>query len=263
MKKRFIVYFILIFVLFVITGLVTAEDTNRAVIRVASNVTLPHLIFWDGDEVKGYEASVYQEALKRAGYDVEIIDVDFSGIVPGLLSEKWDMACSNIFITKERYEKMDFTEPFMEGWDAAVVRQESGIKEFAGFKGKVIGTETGTTQAAWLSRLQNEYGPFEIRGYDNQETQFLDLEIGRLDAVTTGYNTAVQYPQYPIIGVSDDNAMIGCAVRKGDELKEKFDLALREMKEDGTTAKLYKEFYGLEAPEGSAVLIPFDEPYIP
>ncbi len=264
MKKSLLIVLVLVMLLGVIAGTSLADDA-KPVVTVASNVTIPFLIYYDDDgAVVGYEAMVYQEALKRAGYDVEIVDVDFAGIIPGLLSEKWDVACSNIFITKERYEKVDFTEPFVEGWDAAVAREDSGIKTLADFKGHVIGSETGTTQAQWLVRLQEQYGPFEIRGYDNQETQFMDLEIGRIDAVTTGYNTAVQYPQYPMVGVSDDNAMIGCAIRKEDTaLKEAFDTALREMKEDGTTAKLYEEYYGIPAPENSAVTRVFDEPYVP
>ena len=65
-------------------------------------------IYREGTEIKGYEYELYKEALNRAGYDVEVVDVAFAGIFAGLQAEKWDMACSDIYITKAREDEMDF-----------------------------------------------------------------------------------------------------------------------------------------------------------
>jgi ABC-type amino acid transport substrate-binding protein len=161
---------------------------------------------------------------------------------------------------------MAFTEPWTEGFEAAVAPVDGEVKTLEDFKGKVIGTETGTSQAAWLASMQKEYGPFEIRGYEDRETQYLDMEAGRIQALTTGYNTAVAYlkdkPQYHIIATSKENFMIGCAVRTGDPLKEEFDKALHEMKEDGTTEELFVKYFGEKPPAGSAVTRIFTEPYV-
>jgi len=80
----------------------TPEPTvePRPVVKVASNVQLPHTIYREGTEIKGFEYEVYKEALNRAGYDVDVIDVAFAGIFAGLQAEKWDMACSGIYITR-------------------------------------------------------------------------------------------------------------------------------------------------------------------
>lgn len=237
------------------------------VVKVASNVSLPLRIYKEGNVIKGFEYDVYKQALNRAGYDVQVVDVAFAGIFAGLQSEKWDMACSSIYITKEREDQMDFTEPLAEGFEAAVAPVDGEVKTLADFKGKVIGTETGTSQAAWLASMQKEYGPFQIRGYEERETQYLDLEAGRIQALTTGYNTAVIYlkdkPKYHIIATSKNNFMIGCAVRKDDALKEKFNKALQEMKKDGTTEKLYVQYFGQKPPADSAVTRIFTEPYVP
>ena len=97
----------------------TPEPTiePRPVKKVASNVQLPLSIFREGTEIKGYEYELYKEALNRAGYDVEVVDVAFAGIIAGLQAEKWDMACSSIYITQERLAEMDFSEPFQEDTD--------------------------------------------------------------------------------------------------------------------------------------------------
>ena len=247
----------------------TPEPTTepRPTIKVASNVQIPLRIYRDGDKITGYEYEVYAEALNRAGYDVEVVDVAFAGIFAGLQAEKWDLACSSIYITIEREGQMDFTDPFNEGFEAALSRVDGPVQTLADFKDRVIGTETGTSQAAWLAGMQEAYGPFEIRGYQDAETQYSDLDSGRIDGLTTGYGSAalrvLDHPSLQIIATSEDNFMIGCAVRTDSPIRDEFNAALNEMKEDGTTAALYKEHLGNPAPEGSAVTRVFTEPFVP
>lgn len=245
-----------------------AQSDQRPVVKVASNVQIPLRIYFEGSEIKGYEYEVYKEALNRAGYDVEVVDVAFAGLFAGLQADKWDIAASNIFITEERAKEMDFSEPYLESYDALIIREnDKSIKELEDLEGKVVGTEVGTTQAAYAENLRAKYGPFEIRGFEDKETQLLDLELKRIDALTLGHPDAVLYIQergmFEIIGHSDNNFKIGAFFRKGDPLQKEFTAALQEMKKDGTTGKLYEKYFGEEAPEGSAPVRVFDEPYQP
>lgn len=265
MKKR-VLFCVLVVLLLSVAFSTVMADEEKPVVRIASNVTLPYQIFWEGEEVKGYEAEIYQEVFRRAGYDVEIIDLAFAGILPGLLAEKWDMACSNIFITAERMEDMDFVDPYYESFERMITPWESGITSFDDLKGKTIGAETGTSQAMWVASLQEKYGPFEIKTYDDRATQYLDLDTGRIDALAGGNETGVtggEKNAYRIVGYSEENSMIACAVRKGDPLKDIFNKYLNELKEEGFTAALFEKYYGDKAPEDSAVTHVFTEPYVP
>jgi ABC-type amino acid transport substrate-binding protein len=272
MRPRF---FITIVVLVVVAGVLLAcvptvsaqSATPRGNVKVASNVSIPLRIYREANEVKGYEYEVYKEALRRAGYEVEVVDVAFAGIFPGLQAEKWDMACSSIYITKERVKQMDFTDPFYEGFEAAVAKKDSSVKSLKDFKGKTFGAQTGTSQAAWLASLQKDSGPFQIRGYQEDETLFNDLEIGRVDGLTTGFFSAVvrikNRPQFEIIATNPDSFMIGCAVRTGHKLREEFNRGLNEMKKDGTMSTLYQKYFNAKPSESSAVLKVLTQPYEP
>jgi len=245
-----------------------AEVDETPVARVASNVQIPYRIFYEGEEIRGYEYEVYTEALNRAGYEVEVIDLDFAGIIPGLQAEQWDVAASNIFITHERAQSMDYSEPYFESFDVIMIRNDDdSINALEDLEGKVVGTEVGTTQAAYADELEGRYGPFEIRGFDDVETQILDLEIGRIDALTLGHPTAVEYIEdtgmFEILGHSEDNFMIGAFFRQDDPLRDEFTQALQEMKREGVTGELYEKYFGEPAPEGSAMIRVFDEPYVP
>ena len=244
-----------------------AQDADRPTVRVASNVNIPLRIFRAGDEIQGYEYEVYKEALERAGYEVEVTDVAFSGLFSGLQAEQWDVVASNVFITPERHAEMDHSEPYLAAFDALMVREDDNVQSLEDLEGTVIGTETGTTQAAYAEALNEEYGPFEIRAYEDIETQMLDLEVGRIDGLTLGYPTARVYIAerglFEVLETNDASFMIGAFFRTGDPLRDEFDTALRTMKEDGTTAELFEEYFGDEPDDDSPVVRVFDEPYVP
>ncbi len=248
-------------------GTAQAQDADRPVVRVASNVNIPLRIFRAGNEIQGYEYEVYTQALERAGYEVEVTDVAFSGLFSGLQAEQWDVVASNVFITPVRHAEMDHSEPYLAAFDALIVRENDNIATMEDLAGGVVGTETGTTQAAYAETLNATYGPFEIRGYQDIETQLLDLEVGRIDALTLGYPTAVQYIQerglFEVLATNDASFMIGAFFRKGDPLRDEFNEALRSMKADGTTAELFEKYFGEAPGEDSAVVRVFDEPYVP
>ncbi len=271
MKKKFIMVLIavMVFGAFSITAQAAAErEPERPQIKVASNVQIPLRIFFEGRQIKGYEYEVYSEALNRAGYDTYVVDVAFAGIFAGLQANKWDIAASNIFITKARAEEMDYSDPYLEANDVIIIRDDDDrISSLEDLRGKVVGTEVGTTQAAYAAQLQAQYGPFEIRGFEDVETQFMDLEAGRIDALTLGHATAVVYIQergmFEVLAHSDADFMIGSFFRKGDPLRDEFNAALNEMKADGTVAALYEKYFGYAPPEGSAPVKVWEEQYYP
>lgn len=244
-----------------------AQDSDQPVVRVASNVNIPLRIFRAGNEIQGYEYEVYTEALERAGYEVEVTDVAFSGLFSGLQAEQWDVVASNVFVTPVRHAEMDHSEPYLAAFDALIVREDDNIQSLADLEGGVVGTETGTTQAAYAEALNEAHGPFEIRAYEDIETQLLDLEVGRIDALTLGYPTARSYIQdrglFEVLATNDASFMIGAFFRSGDPLRDEFDMGLRSMKEDGTTAELFEKYFGEAPDEDSPVVRVFDEPYVP
>lgn len=235
--------------------------------RVASNVNIPLRIYREANEIRGYEYEVYEEALERAGYDVEFVDVALSGLFSGLQAEQWDVVASNVFITEARQSEMDHSEPYVEAFDALMVREDDDVASLDDLEGTVVGSETGTIQAAYAEALDEDYGPFEIRAYEDIETQLLDLEIGRIDALTLGNPTARTYIQerglFEVLDTNDAAFMIGAFLRTGDELRDEFDAALRTMKEDGTTAELFEQYFGDAPDDDSAVVRVFEEPYVP
>lgn len=268
MKKILIALLIGLVTLSTVFAEGTAEQKPaRPVVKIASNVGIP-TIYKEGLQMKGYTYDLLIEAFNREGYDVEFVDVAFAGIFAGLLANKWDMAFSGIYVTKAREAEMDFTDPYNEGYNCLVSLEKSGINGVANLKGKKIATEAGTSSAAYLTSLEGQYGPFQVLGYDNKQTMFLDLENGRVDVLASGAIDAILQMKanpgyFKMIATSEDNYMIAGAVRPGDPIKDVFNKGMNSMKEDGTLVALYKKNLGIEPPATAQFTKVFKEPYVP
>ncbi len=109
---------------------------------------------------------------------------DFEGMIPGLLAKKYDAIIASIALTKERLQKIDFTDPYYNTELAVIVAKDSGIKEISAiaFKGKNLGVQSNTTQAAYA---EDHYASEEIniKLYPTTIEVNRDLLSRRLDVV--------------------------------------------------------------------------------
>ena len=77
-------------------------------------------------QVVGYDIDMVAQFCIQNGYGLEIVDMNFDGVLPSVQTEKCDFAASGITITAERAESVLFSEPnFSGGTVAAVLRKES------------------------------------------------------------------------------------------------------------------------------------------
>jgi ABC-type amino acid transport substrate-binding protein len=114
----------------------------------------------------------------------------------------------------------------------------------------IIGVQKNTTSASYAEEnLAGQVG--EIRSYDGTPEALQDLAVGRVQAVVTDIGAAAYAAETQYGGVlkvverlkTGEN--LGIVVREGDEpMLRAINKALREMEEDGTLARLEKEWFG-------------------
>ena len=67
-------------------------------------------------------------------------------VILALQSGKFDMILSTLTITEERAQKIDFSPPYIYGAQIVVVREQNkDINVLADLKGRVVGTQLGST----------------------------------------------------------------------------------------------------------------------
>jgi len=233
------------------------EIKEEGVIKIGMMGTYaPYNFLNDKKEMDGFDADISKELAKYLGVEPEFIAQEFSGMIPSLQAGKFDIVVSQMTITDERKEQMDFTQPYITNEvKVIVVENNSDIKEKEDFVGKNIGVGLGTNDETYLRTvLTPEIGDFTIKTYDDVITSLKDLDAGRIDATINNL-----YALKPIINengfkikavgepVKADPA--GVAAKKGnEELIAALNEALTQIKEDGTYNEIFKKWFDEEPP---------------
>ena len=82
-----------------------------------------------------------------AGYDIQIENVSWDGLIPSLQTGKADMVISSMTITEDRLQSVDFSDPYANSCLAILANKDSGIEsaEDLNQPGKKIAVKTGST----------------------------------------------------------------------------------------------------------------------
>ena len=107
---------------------------EKGVLKFATEAGFPPFDYMREDEVVGYEVEMAIDFCTDRGYGIEIIPMNFDGILPALQSGKIDFAASGFAITQERMESINFSQPYYHGGTKIVVKdnQNTGAMSFLG-----------------------------------------------------------------------------------------------------------------------------------
>ncbi|MDO5009768.1 MAG: amino acid ABC transporter substrate-binding protein [Intestinibacter bartlettii] len=206
----------------------------------------------DNNNIVGFDIDLAKEVCKRMGIKVKFQPVSWESKEQELSSKNIDCIWNGFGITPEREKVLTFTEPYMSNPQIFVVLANSGIKTEADLKGKVVAAQSGSTAYATIekdTKLKDSFKNFI--GVEDNVKALMDLEVGGSDAVAMDTVVARYYMtkepnKYSIIKdttILDEE--MGVGFRKGDNaLCKKVEDTLKEMKKDGTLAKISKEWFG-------------------
>jgi polar amino acid transport system substrate-binding protein len=203
----------------------------------------------------GWNTDLVLAALKHSGIDnYEFVDGVWESMVPGLQSGRFDLLASDVHVTPERIQVIDFSAPVFWYGDALFVPKgnPANVHSWADLAGKTVGVGLGTNYAEWLQKRTDLKA---LNTYKDAQTMAADLVAGRVDAVIaedsnfTGY--LAQNKSLPIENVSeyvpqsDLSDWTRFGIRKGDnDFNNVFSRAIVEMLITGETLSILKK-YGL------------------
>jgi polar amino acid transport system substrate-binding protein len=222
---------------------VHAQDN---VLRVGTDATFPPMEYVDNGKRTGFDIELVETLAKAMGKQVEWVDIDFKGLIPGLISKRFDMAVSAIYITDERKKVVDFTDSYYAGGLVAMVKDNNtSIKKLADLDGKKVSVQVGTKSVGYLTEKHPKVQRIEVE--KNQE-MFNLVDIGRADAAVTGKPAAFQYVRtrggMRVLDEQLTTEEYGMAIRKDTpELTKAVNAALVKIKADGSYAALIKKWF--------------------
>ncbi|HCS07057.1 MAG TPA: amino acid ABC transporter [Pseudomonas sp.] len=200
-------------------------------------------------QVVGFDYDIAMALCAKMKAECEVVTSDWDGIIPALNAKKFDFIVSSLSITEDRKQAVDFTDPYYSNKQQFVAKKGGEFKtDIDSLKSKQLGTQRSTQAATWLE--DNVGG--DIKLYDTQENAYLDLTTGRLEGLLADkyaiYGWLKDDPagkDYEFKGepINEDDK-VGIALRKGEsDLRTKLNLALKEIKEDGTYKKINDKYF--------------------
>lgn len=216
------------------------------VLRVGTDATFPPMEFVDNGKRTGFDIELMEAIAKNMGKQIEWVDIDFKGLIPGLMSKRFDMAVSAIYITDERKKVVDFTDPYYAGGLVVMVKDNNAaIKKLTDLDGKKVSVQVGTKSVSYLAEKFPKVQRVEVE--KNQE-MFSLVDIGRADAAVTGKPAAFQYVRtrggLRVLDEQLTTEEYGMALRKDTpELTKAVNASIAKLKADGTYAAIVKKWF--------------------
>ncbi len=249
-----------------LAGLLPDKYQRTGVIRVGID-SIPPLVYPEGGRTVGVEVDLTAALGKLLGVTFEFEHADFSELIGGLQSQRFDLAMSGIHDTRQRRQGVDgtgadtgpgvdFVRYFTAG-TSVVVRKGRGqsIASPADVCGRKVAVQQGTTveeAALKQGRTCKAVGKPDIvmDKYETHKEVLESLERGRADAAMMDYPsasyTANQAPgsgAFEVAGGQMDPKPYGIALPKGaDRLREAVQSALKSVIDSGEYTKILKKW---------------------
>jgi len=199
----------------------------------------------------GFDVELWDAIAKRLNLEYELIPMDFNGLIPGLTTGNLDVVLAAIFIKSSREKAIDFSHPYFRAGLKVMVRAENkDIRGPEDLKGKVVAVKTGTATVDYVNTL----GTAKIVKFPNIDQAYLEVVTGGADAAMHDTPNVLYYiktagqGRVKAVGPDVKAAFYGIGFQQGSELRDKVNVALLEMMEDGAYDKLYMKWFG-SAPE--------------
>lgn len=199
-------------------------------------------------KVEGIEIEIMELICKELGVSLEIKQMDFDSVLPGVQTGKFDVGVSGISVTPEREKNTLFTVPYCLAAQAIVVTSGSDITCKADLAGKTVSVQTGTTAEEFC--MKNGY---TVKAFAANADAESALTVGKVQAWVIDDLTAAEmvavynedHPDAPLVIL--DEAMTtepyAFAFKQGgDELVTKINEILNKLLADGTIANIFAKY---------------------
>ena len=151
LKKIFALSLALLMIMVCMTAcgskVLTVESVQKAgKLTIGTSPDFPPFESLTNDgKVEGIEIDILNLICDELGVELEIKQMDFDSVLPGVQAGKFNVGVSGISVTPEREKNTLFSTPYCLAAQAIVVLKDSPITCKADLEGKTVAVQTGTT----------------------------------------------------------------------------------------------------------------------
>ena len=225
---------------------------HKGVLRVGLNAGyMPFEMRSRSGQIIGFDVDIAKAMAKAMGVKLKLVNTDWDGIIPALLTGKFDIIISGMTITQKRNLKVNFADPYYVVGQTVLLNKKwagkiTNYKQLDNPKftiATMLGTTGDIASKKYLSKAK-------IQSFGTEEEAVMQVIQGRADAFVYDepYNAIFYQTKGKGKLIFLDKPFtyepLGWAIRKGDpDFLNWLNNFLREIKHNGTYEKLRKKWF--------------------
>lgn len=228
------------------------EIQDRGVLRVGMEPGyMPFEMTNQKGDIIGFDVDVVKRMAKAMGVKLELVSTAWDGIIPALLTKKFDLLASGMTVTQGRNLKVNFAAPYIVVGQTILIKKElageiKSYKDLNDPKYKVI-SKLGTTGEQAVKRMipKCTYISFET-----EQEGLMEVVAGKADAFVYDLpfqaiaNKEKGEGKLVFLDTPFTFEPLAWAVRKGDaDYLNWLNNFMNQIRNDGTYDKIYKKWF--------------------
>ncbi len=257
MKKLVLLLSALLLILSALPCTVMADNTlseiqKRGVLRVGMEPGyMPFEMTDQKGQIIGFDVDMAKRIAKAMGVKLELVSTAWDGIIPALMTKKFDMIMSGMTVTPQRNLKIAFANPYIVVGQSILVQKKyaNEVKSYKDLNKKKfkVASKLGTTGEQATKRLISKA---TYISFETEQEGVMDLVNGKIDAFVYDLPymaiANAQKSEGKLIFLDEPFTYepLGWAIRHGNaDFLNWLNNYLAQMKNDGTYDKIYAKWF--------------------
>ncbi|NWO07300.1 MAG: amino acid ABC transporter substrate-binding protein [Alteromonadaceae bacterium] len=220
----------------------TSDGEDKKVLEMATSADFAPFESRDtSGEIVGFDIDLANYIAKELGYELEIKDMKFDGLVGALQSGRVDMVLAGMSATENRSKNVDFSTAYNHSGEMFVTLKDSNINKLEDIEGAKMCVQLVTIQQEGAQTLQEDYD-FELKTVDDGTTLIQELISNRIDVAYMDKSVAVGYIEEQGLAGFDDPTTsspgMAIAFPKGGDLVDDVNKVIAKAEESGKIQEL-------------------------
>jgi arginine/lysine/histidine transporter system substrate-binding protein len=206
-----------------------------------------HEITSSGDKIVGFDIDVANALAEEMNAELEIRDMDYSGLLSSLQSKRVDFVIAAMSPTDERKKNVDFSDAYFITKFAALSPPGKEYNSINNLNDLKIGVQLGSTQEAAAKAAGLD--TFALNKFPELVQE---LKAGRIDTILVEDTVAGEYTKQNGDALSSTviedlpGLDVAIAFPKGSEQVESFNQAIQALVDNGTLAEIEANWFDRE-----------------
>ncbi|MHC6084849.1 transporter substrate-binding domain-containing protein [Ralstonia solanacearum] len=234
-----------------------ADIKKRGKLVVGTEAAYEPFEFVENGQVVGFGRDILVLMADKLGVELEQMNLPFQGLLPGLLSHKFDFVATSVSITPERAKRFAFSQPVGVVRPVLMARvDDTSITRALDLAGKVLGTQMGSSSQPAAEQFEKTLKEQRGKGYADTKLfqAYPDVAIAlsnkTVDVAFIPSNVAaIQMRKQPgafkIVGEVGQPRLLAWVANPQDlEIRKFINDTLDELRANGKLPALEKKWFG-------------------